>query len=587
MRRAHWPAYLALVAAAVSLRLLGTFESLDHRILDLQFRVLRDWYPRAVTPDVVLVGIDEQTFRAFREPLALWHPHLGQFLRAMAQAKPRLVGLDLVLPDRSYDFLKPGYDRPLLEGLLQLRQVAPVVLAQTVEADGRLRPLFAPIVSMAGAGNVGVALVRVDRDGIVRRLMPAVPSNESPLPTLVGRMAERLRLAAGAGYIDYSLGEPFAYVALEQVVDWYGAGDSAALERRFAGRIVLVGSVLPFEDRHRVPVALAHWEQANTRVPGALIHAQALRTLMHGGAIRPETAPAWTLVLLATLLYWLGRGPLPGAAGVLAFGGLAAIGSTALLYTGRWLPIAGASAVALAAFLGRTGMEALYAAAERRRLRESFGRYVSPGVLREILAGRLKPGVGGERRRVCVLFSDIRDFTGRSEREPPERILALLNRYFEEMTAAVHAHNGTVDKFIGDGLMAFFGAPNPSAAPAADAFRAARTMLDKLRNLNEALAREGIAPVQIGIGLHAGEAIIGHVGSRERHEYTAIGDTVNIAARLEGLTKEAGFPIICTQSVAGALGPAAGLAALGERPVKGHSPVTVFGWRPTAPNDTA
>lgn len=251
--------------------------------------------------------------------------------------------------------------------------------------------------------------------------------------------------------------------------------------------------------RDIVPVALAQWEPANTQVPGALIHAQALRTLRHGGVIQPATALARTLVLLATLLCWLGGRPLPGAA----------------------------------------------------------------GVLHEILAGRLRPGVGGERRRVCVLFSDIRDFTGRSEREPPERILALLNRYFEDMTAAVHAHNGTVDKFIGDGLMAFFSAPNPSAAP-----------------------------VQIGIGLHAGDAIIGHVGSRERHEYTAIGDTVNIAARLEGLTKEAGFPIVCTQTVVEALCPDAGLLPLGQKPIKGHTPVAVFGWRPDVPggrtpNDTA
>jgi class 3 adenylate cyclase len=205
---------------------------------------------------------------------------------------------------------------------------------------------------------------------------------------------------------------------------------------------------------------------------------------------------------------------------------------------------------------------------------------VSPQVLNEILAGRLKSGLGGARRQVCVLFSDIRGFTHRSEDQPPEAIIALLNRYFTEMVNAIHAHGGTLDKFIGDGIMAIFGAPDTHANAAQDAFACAREMLARLEALNQALTTEGIEPIHIGVGLHLGEVIVGHIGSESRHEYSAIGDPVNVAARLENLTKEVHFPIVCSREVAQALTASPGLVDLGEHPIKGHVPVAVFGYPP-------
>ena len=132
--------------------------------------------------------------------------------------------------------------------------------------------------------------------------------------------------------------------------------------------------------------------------------------------------------------------------------------------------------------------------------------------------------------------------------------------------------------------MAFFGAPKELADPCEPAFAAAREILARLAVLNQALAAEGISPLEIGIGLHVGDAVVGHIGSAQRHEYTAIGDTVNVASRLEGVTKEVGFPLVCSRAVAEALGGDGknGLLALGARPIKGHAPVEVFGWRPDA-----
>jgi adenylate cyclase len=177
-----------------------------------------------------------------------------------------------------------------------------------------------------------------------------------------------------------------------------------------------------------------------------------------------------------------------------------------------------------------------------------------------------------------VLFSDVRGFTTLSEGRRPEEIVAILNRYFQRMVPAIHAHGGTLDSYMGDGIMAHFGHPASLREPCAAAFEASRAMLGELDTLNRELTVEGLAELRIGIGLHAGPAVVGYLGSRERHEYTAIGDTVNVASRVEGLTKEAGYPLVVTEAVAERLGPDAGLLPLGPRVIKGHSSMTVFGW---------
>jgi class 3 adenylate cyclase len=218
---------------------------------------------------------------------------------------------------------------------------------------------------------------------------------------------------------------------------------------------------------------------------------------------------------------------------------------------------------------------------ERRRLRRAFGAYVSPDIMRDILRSDPPPGLGGERYWLCVLFADIRGFTERSERTDPEATIRLLNRYFSEVTTCIHGAGGTLDKFIGDGVMAFFGAPQRLENPCIPAVRAAREMLECLPRLNAALALEREAPVAIGIGLHAGDAVVGNMGSETRHNYTAIGDSVNVASRLEGLTKDVDFPLVCSELVFESLKDRSGFVKLGPRSIKGHQPVVVYGWRPS------
>jgi adenylate cyclase len=207
-----------------------------------------------------------------------------------------------------------------------------------------------------------------------------------------------------------------------------------------------------------------------------------------------------------------------------------------------------------------------------------FGGYVSPPIMREILAGNLKPTLGGSKQFACVLFSDIRGYTTRSERMTPEETIAFLNNYFDRIVPIIHDHGGTVVSFMGDGIMAVFGVPQPLENPCRAAFDATRAMLESLRQLNAALTEKGETPLEIGVGLHAGEGVAGHIGASIRHEYSVIGDVTNVASRLEGVTKEVGYHLVCSGIVAAQVGVDAGLVSLGARPIKGHSAVEIYGY---------
>lgn len=198
----------------------------------------------------------------------------------------------------------------------------------------------------------------------------------------------------------------------------------------------------------------------------------------------------------------------------------------------------------------------------------------------EILSGQLSPGLGGERKYVCVLFADIRGFTTLSESLAPEAVITLLNRYFDRVVDQIHHQDGAVVCFMGDGIMAIFGAPKRLPNPCEAALAAAKGMQSEVVKLNEILVREGAAAIQIGVGLHAGDAVIGQVGSSGRHDYTAIGDVTNVASRLEGLTKDVGFQIVCSKDVFDALGSPDDLISVGPQPIKGHTPVHAYGWGP-------
>jgi class 3 adenylate cyclase len=250
---------------------------------------------------------------------------------------------------------------------------------------------------------------------------------------------------------------------------------------------------------------------------------------------------------------------------------------------GTFVPPAQAWLAGLVAVGLRTAFDVGAARASRQHLAQTFGGYVSPQLLRAILSGDVDAGHG--RRTMAFMFADLRGFTSWSEarRNDPGAVLAVLNRYYATVTPIIHRHGGTIDNFRGDGIMVMFGAPVPLDDACGAAFAAARQMIVALQRLNETELKAQGLTLEVGMGLAWGDAVYGDLGSDDRKDFTALGDAVNVAARLQDLSKTLGYPVLMTAEFLEHVTERDGIVALGEAPLKGHSPVAIAGWRPDRP----
>jgi adenylate cyclase len=214
---------------------------------------------------------------------------------------------------------------------------------------------------------------------------------------------------------------------------------------------------------------------------------------------------------------------------------------------------------------------------QKKFYHRAFSHYVSPAVVQQIAASPDKLTLVGEEKEVSILFCDIRDFTTISETLLPTQVSEILKVYFTPMTRTILAHMGTMDKFIGDAVMAFWNAPLDTAAHQRLAVRTALEMLERLVELNPGLVRDFGVEIKVGIGLHCGSVRVGNMGSEDLFDYTIIGDSVNLASRIEGLTKSYGLPLLVTDSIRSACGDEFFFLELDTVRVKGRSePVTVY-----------
>jgi adenylate cyclase len=335
------------------------------------------------------------------------------------------------------------------------------------------------------------------------------------------------------------------------------------------GRIVVIGaSAAGLGDLRVTPVSTSH--------PGAEVLATAIDNLKNQGWMNRSSDGA-RIALAAALLalvfgaFRLGRNPVEigaalGVVSVALFGA-----QYAALSAGLLLPVAVPLGFAWALYLFGAMLAYLHEKRTREQAVRLFSRFLNPAVVKKIVdQGETIESLSGKTRQISILFSDIRGFTTLSETRPPQQIVDLLNRYFSRQVEVVFRHGGTLDKFIGDCIMAFWGAPLDDARHAEHAVAAALEMERVLIAFKRELGEAGGA-FDVGIGIHSGAAVVGFIGAKQKLDYTAIGDAVNLASRIEGLTKEAKARILVSRETADACDNSFTFTSRGSYKVKGRT----------------
>jgi adenylate cyclase len=586
-------AALAAGIAAAALLIAPFAQSLENRLLDAFVRAQAAAVP--ADPEVVIVSIDEKSLARMEEvagrfpwPRAVY----GTLIDGIAAQKPRAIVFDIGFSERDRD--RPESDRAFVESAsrhdniyypmvrleskdgAKARDVAGLLgLIRRADANPDARiAVLPPLVLPPKLWRIGTINFLADDDGVGRRYhlrhrvegwdllsLPARVAMDLGFPT---PDADDLVLAwrgeAGA----------FPRVSFSDLYEDFERSRRQRPPNEFAGKIVLVGaSAAGLGDMRTTPLSHAQ--------PGPEILGTAIENLKNGRAMRQ--APAWlpgALVITFVLLLFhafrrgvdarITGGALAAASGALIFASYFLVGRLLLLPV--LMPIAAGwsfyGAGALAGFLR-----------ERRARREAiamFSRFVNPHVVTLLL----DQGVQTARREVTLLFSDIRGFTTLSETRSPEQVVELINRYFSLQVDVIWRHGGTLDKYIGDCIMAMWGAPLDNPRHAASAVACALDMADTLQAFKRELGAEDLE-FDVGIGLHSGPAVVGLIGSEKRREYTAIGDTVNLASRIEGLTKDAKRRILVSRDTVELCGDAFEFVSCGTFPVKGRAqPVELF-----------
>jgi adenylate cyclase len=522
--------------------------------------------------DVAVVAIDTNTFvqLGVRWPFPRsMHAHV---LDRIMRDRPAAVAYDVQFTEQS----TPAEDNALIEAVARARGKIALATVQ-VGPHGEQNVLGGRQTLDAVGARVGDARYSNDPDGVIRHMVYALTQLES-FPVVAADIAEHRRIppsavSGGRAWIDY-VGPP------ERV----GTTSFADVLRgrlppgRFTGRVVVVGASDPaLQDVHKTAVG--------DLMSGPEIQANAIRTALHGFPLRssPDGVNLALIVVLGLIA------PLAslrmGASRVLplglAAGALFTLGNQLAFDSGRVVSFLYPLGTLVLALLVTLGGHYVLGAAERIRTRDVFSRFVPEQVVDEVLAQTGGQVLGGVRREVTVLFSDLRGFTTFSEARPPEAVVETLNQYLGEMSEAILGNGGTLVSYIGDGIMAVFGAPIEQPDHADRALATAREMAgERLARFNAWIAENGVGePFRMGVGLNTGAVMAGNVGSERRLEYTAIGDATNTAARLEGMTKGTPHQVFVAESTRERLSRVPDdLVFVDEMPIRGRrSGIRVWG----------
>lgn len=550
---------LFLLLALAETVSLHTLQPLENRLSDIFVR----YQAQMLKPDpqIVIVDIDDPSLARMQDVAGKWpwpRSVHGELVRGIAAQHPAAIVFDILFSEP--DNYRPDSDLLFNEALevsdkiyfpiirrdpvrdaegAPLKQIAPMLgLTHRDDADPEARvSLLPPLAIDPRHWRGGTINFEEDHDGVGRRYQLYTDVGGWFIPSLPARVASDL------GYKvpkqdDMTLAwrgtaRAFQHISYADLYEDIGREHPLRPHDELSGKIVIIGTAATgLHDVRVTPI--------DSLYPGMEILATALDNLKNGRMMQP--APVWFAPLLALgLLLALGIAFLRGTNALRA--GLWLAATSALLLQGSLyatgelylLPVLTPLLLAWGGYFACALAEYLHERRTREQAVQLFSRFVNPHVVKELIAhGGLNRA--GESRQITVLFSDIRGFTTLSERHTPQEVVALLNRYFTLQVEVIFRHGGSLDKFIGDAIMAFWGAPLDDVRHAQNAVAAALEMAEVLQRFKQEI-EEGELDFDVGIGLHSGPAVVGLIGSEQRREYTAIGDTVNLASRIEGLTK--------------------------------------------------
>lgn len=532
---------LALTGVVLLAYGFGVLGSLESSSVDKRFAIRGEKDP-AVVDDAVVVAVDDVTFDELGVQWPFPRGAHAQLIDTLKADGAEVIAMDIQFTEPSGD---PEQDELLIKSTTDAGNV---VLATAETDDGTTRVFGGDDVVEQANATVGNSLFPKDSGGVVRR----VERERGGIPTfsvaaterLTGKPVDPSQFDADGAWIDYA-GKPKTIETIS-----YSTVISEEFEPgTFKDKIVVVGATSPtLQDLHRTPTS------GDGEMAGPEIQANAILTALAGYPLDATGPIAGVLLILLLGLItpfasiWL------NPRGAFAVSVATALTFTLVAYfafTLGWIILFVYPLIALAlSMIAALGVNFLVAAYERQHVRDVFSRFVADSVVDQVLAqsgGEVK--LGGRRTEATVMFSDLRGFTSFAEKLPPEEVIDILNRYLTEMTDAILDNEGTLVAFMGDGIMAVFGAPVDSRTHADAALSAAREMLRRMDDFNAWMNENGHGDgFKMGIGLNTGPVMSGNVGSERRLEYTTIGDTTNTAARLEGATKGTPYQLFIAES---------------------------------------
>jgi adenylate cyclase len=567
----------------------------------LRWRVIGNKHVPIASPTAV-IAFDEESYRTppFKgTPTITWTREIGRIVTAVLDGGALVIGFDVIFPTSIEESEIPfdnetlgahmrGFDRDFLRALAFASRAGKVVLGEIQHDDSPILPAPGQRVAVGQQRNIRSLNVYNDSDDVVRRVPLMFMVNGKPETALALELASRALGNAPMPSADHNItlaGYRIpSYVPNTMTLNFDGGwndiptysfadlhtcmekGDKEFFRRNFKGKVVLLGA-LNFEDRKMtskrfatapgpgpaercaLPLATIAPSARNT-IDGVYIHATAINNLVRREAVTESSRLPTVLAAMAgAALAAFAALLLMPAEAAFSFFVLALLwtaGATAAFDRNLALPLLEPLLAGLITLVVTISFRLAVTDKDKRFLRRSFALYLAPAIIEKMVTSSKPPALGGEMRSVTVFFSDISGFSSFSETMKPAELVALMNDYLSAMTDIIEEHGGFVDKYIGDAVVAIFGAPVEGTDHAVDAVSAAMRCCERLNERNRTEVASNGQTIVHRIGLNSGQALVGNIGSRRRFNYTAMGDTVNLASRIEDANKCFGTSILAS-----------------------------------------